>query len=183
MNKVEMHRNICLEMNEMYKRKNADYGDSVGELYDKLGDISLLTRISDKYNRLMSLLSSENKEVNYESIDDTILDMANYCVIWAMERELRLIPHLRDRGLDFDGDISPETITMSEEMSRILEMEEKFNSFTLKMNKNIDHIDNNFKNTDNNFNQIYSDLEKVYKEIKEINQKLCATEKVEEINE
>lgn len=86
-NKVEKHEQICNELHEMYIKKNADYGDSVGELYSKLGDISFLTRISDKYNRLMNLMLAGGGE-NYESIEDTIRDMANYCIIWLMEREL-----------------------------------------------------------------------------------------------
>lgn len=90
MNKIYEHKKICDELNETYEKKNADYGDSIGELYNKLGDITILTRISDKYNRLMNLLDPNNdRAVNYESVDDTILDMANYCIIWLMERRLK----------------------------------------------------------------------------------------------
>lgn len=84
--KVKEHMSICKELNDMYIKKNSDYGDSVGELYSKLGDISLLTRISDKYNRLMNIFTMENGDLNYESIDDSIRDMANYCIIWLLER-------------------------------------------------------------------------------------------------
>lgn len=88
--KFNKHAKICDEIKEVYRKKNADYGDSVGELYDRLGDITILTRISDKYNRLMSLLDPNKVgEPNYESIDDTILDMANYSIIWLMERSLK----------------------------------------------------------------------------------------------
>ena len=86
--KIQKHEEICNTVHEMYIKKNADYGDSVGELYKKLGDISFLTRISDKYNRLMNLVTSEGGQ-NYESIEDTIEDLANYCIIWLMERELK----------------------------------------------------------------------------------------------
>jgi hypothetical protein len=86
--KIQKHEEICNTIHEMYIKKNADYGDSVGELYKKLGDISFLTRISDKYNRLMNLVTSEGEQ-NYESIEDTIEDLANYCIIWLMERELK----------------------------------------------------------------------------------------------
>ncbi len=93
--KIATHDRICAEIHEMYKKKNADYGDSVGELYKKLGDVSFLTRISDKYHRLMNLMTDYDGymrpivDVNYESIDDTIMDLANYCIIWLMERELK----------------------------------------------------------------------------------------------
>lgn len=86
-NKIEKHEQLCNRIHEMYIKKNADYGDSVGELYSKLGDISFLTRISDKYNRLMNLILAGGGE-NYESIEDTIQDLANYCIIWLLEREL-----------------------------------------------------------------------------------------------
>lgn len=93
MNKIEKHEQICNEIHEMYIKKNADYGDSVGDLYEKLGDISFLTRISDKYNRLMNLMCDydgyKKKDINYESVEDTIQDLANYCIIWLMERELK----------------------------------------------------------------------------------------------
>lgn len=98
MNKIYEHKKICDELNETYKKKNADYGDSVGELYAKLGDITLLTRISDKYNRLMNLLDPKKEgEVNYESVDDTILDMANYCIIWLMERRVKNFKCIMDK--------------------------------------------------------------------------------------
>lgn len=86
--KIEKHEEICNDIHQMYIKKNADYGDSVGQLYDKLGDISMLTRISDKYNRLMNLITTKGEQ-NYESIEDTIQDMANYCIIWLMEREIK----------------------------------------------------------------------------------------------
>lgn len=89
--KLDKHEKVCKELNDVYRKKNADYGDSVGEIFNKLGDITILTRISDKYNRLMSLLDPTKNDnvINYESIDDTILDMANYSIIWLMERRLR----------------------------------------------------------------------------------------------
>lgn len=98
MNKIYEHKKICDELNETYEKKNADYGDSIGELYNKLGDITILTRISDKYNRLMNLLDPNNdRAVNYESVDDTILDMANYCIIWLMERRLKNFNCIMDK--------------------------------------------------------------------------------------
>ena len=84
----EKHEKMCNEIHEMYIKKNSDYGDSVGELYRRLGDISFLTRISDKYNRLMNLMTKDKPEQHFESIQDTIQDMANYCIIWLMEMEV-----------------------------------------------------------------------------------------------
>lgn len=87
MDKIQMHKNICNEMNDTYRRKNHDYGDSFGETFKKLGVISAVTRISDKNNRLISLctLPEEERKVKDESITDTLIDMANYCIMTVIE--------------------------------------------------------------------------------------------------
>lgn len=87
MNKIEMHKKLCEELNDTYNRKNSDYGDSFGETFQKLGIISAITRISDKYNRLVSLCtkSEEERKVKDETIEDTLLDMANYCIMSVIE--------------------------------------------------------------------------------------------------
>lgn len=87
MNRVEMHREICEKLNKIYEQKNHDYGNSFGETFDKLGIISAVTRISDKYNRLVSLATKpeEERKVKDESITDTLIDMANYCMMTIIE--------------------------------------------------------------------------------------------------
>ena len=87
MDKVQKHKDICKELNEVYEKKNYDYGDSFGETFRKLGIVSAVTRISDKYNRLCSLAtkSEEERKVKDESITDTLLDMANYCIMTVIE--------------------------------------------------------------------------------------------------
>lgn len=84
-----MHEELCKELNETYENKNHDYGDSFGETFNKLGIVSAVTRISDKYNRLVSLcmLPEEERKVKDESIVDTLLDMANYCIMTVIELE------------------------------------------------------------------------------------------------
>lgn len=87
MDRIQRHKEICQELNEVYAKKNHDYGNSFGETFDKLGVISAVTRISDKYNRLTSLcmLPEEERKVKDESITDTLLDMANYCIMTVIE--------------------------------------------------------------------------------------------------
>ena len=90
LDKVEIYNNIINDMCKTYKAKNADYGDSVGDTYNKFGDVSFLTRITDKYNRILSLSDKgECGEVKDERLDDTILDLANYCVLWLVERKYK----------------------------------------------------------------------------------------------
>ncbi len=81
---ISKHKEICNKLNDIYKRKNNDYGNSFGETYDKLGIISAVTRITDKVNRLQSLATKE-QQVQDESMQDTLLDLANYSIMTLME--------------------------------------------------------------------------------------------------
>ena len=83
--KVARHYAICQKLNQVYKAKNHDYGDSFGDTYKKLGIISAVTRLSDKMNRLMSLAVSHEAQVKDEKIEDTLLDMANYAIMTLIE--------------------------------------------------------------------------------------------------
>ena len=83
--KVARHYAICQKLNQIYKAKNHDYGDSFGDTYKKLGIISAVTRLSDKMNRLMSLAVSHDVQVKDEKIEDTLLDMANYAIMTLIE--------------------------------------------------------------------------------------------------
>lgn len=87
--KHQAHQQICNKLHAIYVNKSQDYGDSFGETYRKLGIISALTRISDKYNRLISLATKpeEERKVKDESIQDTLLDLSNYCIMTVIEME------------------------------------------------------------------------------------------------
>ena len=85
--KGELHRQICESLNKTYIRKNADYGDSYGQLRSKYPD-SILIRLFDKFSRLERLLSGHEAQVKDESIEDTLIDMANYALMEVVERRL-----------------------------------------------------------------------------------------------
>ena len=72
----------CLET---YKVKNAKYGDSFGMSIEKYGLISALTRMSDKWNRLETLILSKDDGTEDETLEDTLLDLANYCLMTIIE--------------------------------------------------------------------------------------------------
>lgn len=85
---VQRFRRIVTELADLYARKNEDYGDSFGRSVEKYGLISALTRISDKFNRLESLiLAHGNAKVSDESLDDTLKDLAAYCIMTLVARE------------------------------------------------------------------------------------------------
>ena len=85
--KLERHAEICSMLNDIYRRKNADYGDSFGDTFQKLGIISAVTRITDKVNRLQALCIHD-AQVKDESICDTLLDLANYAIMSVIEMQL-----------------------------------------------------------------------------------------------
>ena len=85
-NKVRHHADICEELNEIYARKNHDYGDSFGKGYAEYGIVMAVIRLEDKLNRLKSLIKAEAL-VKDESINDTLMDLANYAIMTVIERE------------------------------------------------------------------------------------------------
>lgn len=88
MDKTAIHEQLTKELHEIYVKKNHDYGDSFGKTFQSLGIISAVTRITDKYNRLVALATSPNSSlVKDESIIDTLKDMANYCLMTVIELE------------------------------------------------------------------------------------------------
>lgn len=84
MNKVDIHKKICDELNALYARKNADYGDSFSKSYKEYGLASVCMRLDDKLNRLKSLRKKEALVAD-ESIGDTLIDLANYAIMTLVE--------------------------------------------------------------------------------------------------
>lgn len=84
-NLIQEHKEVCDNLNEIYEQKNRAYGNSFGDTYKDLGIISAVTRISDKFNRLKTLAKDSSIHQVDESIADTLLDMANYCIMTYME--------------------------------------------------------------------------------------------------
>lgn len=88
MSKTEKFREIVTTMADLYERKNSDYGDSFGESVKEFGPVAGVVRISDKFNRLKSLLIKGNEQkVNDEAVVDTLTDMACYCIMLKIELE------------------------------------------------------------------------------------------------
>lgn len=82
--KEDVHSDICQMLHETYKAKNADYGDSFALVRRKYPN-AILIRLNDKLNRLETLMNGGKQQVD-ESIDNTLLDLANYCVMELVER-------------------------------------------------------------------------------------------------
>lgn len=67
---------------ELFKIKNADYGDSVEKSILKRGLQPNLIRLDDKINRADVLLERK-AQVKTESLYDTLVDLGNYAYMLA----------------------------------------------------------------------------------------------------
>ena len=89
MTETEKFKKITEELTALYVKKNKAYGNSFGQTYKQLGLVSAVTRINDKNNRLINLCKNKNIDDLGESIDDTLRDMACYCIMVLMELDSR----------------------------------------------------------------------------------------------
>lgn len=86
--KVEKHKALCLEINDLYARKNADYGDSFHISFEEEGMAMVRIRLGDKLNRFKALSRGNEQMVKDESIRDTLMDLANYTLMAVLEMEV-----------------------------------------------------------------------------------------------
>ena len=86
MSNIERHQKICKELNEIYERKNHDYGDSFHITFLEEGMAMARIRLSDKLGRFKNL-TREKGLVQDESIRDTLIDLANYAVMTVAEMD------------------------------------------------------------------------------------------------
>ena len=78
--RVEQMKAVQAEALELFRRKNADYGDA----FAKYGVIGVLMRIEDKLQRSMSITKNGVNLVNDEGIRDTLIDLHNYAAMAVM---------------------------------------------------------------------------------------------------
>ena len=86
MTKVEQHLQLCKILNEVYNRKNHDYGDSFHQTFLEEGFAMARIRLTDKLNRFKALTrTNEKQKVTDESMTDTLMDLANYALMTILE--------------------------------------------------------------------------------------------------
>lgn len=75
---------ILKEMQELYDKKNHDYGNSFSETIQEFGFTPAIARINDKFKRVKQMVKKEQMLVD-ESMRDNLIDIANYCVLTIIE--------------------------------------------------------------------------------------------------
>ena len=78
--RVEQMTKIQEEAKSLFKRKNADYGDS----FANYGTVGVLVRMGDKIQRLQSISNKGINLVKDESLRDTLIDLHNYAAMAIM---------------------------------------------------------------------------------------------------
>lgn len=86
---VKEFRQVAAFLCEQYERKNADYGNAFGKTFGKYGAVSALTRMSDKFGRIERIVLNGPGDVNYESLEDSLGDLASYCMMTIVELNAR----------------------------------------------------------------------------------------------
>ena len=87
-NKVNAFEDITIQLRNLYDAKNRDYGDSFGQSFRKWGLPMSCIRLGDKLNRLESFAQKKDMQVNDESVEDTLRDLANYAIMTLVELEM-----------------------------------------------------------------------------------------------
>jgi len=90
---MEYHLQFCMDMHETTKKKNSDYTGKSDDpfqnlkLCEHLGvastEAGILTRMGDKIQRIASFIQLGFLLVKDESVEDTLADLANYCILLA----------------------------------------------------------------------------------------------------
>jgi hypothetical protein len=91
---LKMHKSITDKMYSIAKAKNADYTGKGADPYSNFRAVEVagittaqgfFTRMTDKYMRLAGFIKNGTLEVKDESVEDTLLDLANYCILMVCE--------------------------------------------------------------------------------------------------
>lgn len=103
-------KQITEEMYETTKRKNSDYTGDDGDAFKNFTAVEQMTggavtteqgfytRMTDKMMRFAGYIRNGSLKVSDEKIEDTILDLAVYCILFVCYRRAK-------RGQEEGGDI------------------------------------------------------------------------------
>lgn len=87
MEKQERFKQLTTKLYETLCIKNSKYGDSHAVLRNRYKVFPvILIRLEDKLSRLNNLLLNVEEGTADESIEDTLLDLAGYCMLELSER-------------------------------------------------------------------------------------------------
>ena len=78
--RLMQYEKIQHEAKELFRKKNADYGDS----FSTFGSIGVIVRMGDKISRLNTIDKNKIINVDNETLRDTLIDLHNYSAMAIM---------------------------------------------------------------------------------------------------
>ena len=78
--RVSQMKKVQTEGLELFKKKNADYGDA----FANYGTVGVLVRMGDKIQRMQSISKRQITLIDDESLRDTLIDLHNYAAMAIM---------------------------------------------------------------------------------------------------
>lgn len=99
---IAFHDATTKLMREVTLAKNADYTGSTNDPFANFKNVEVLgicsteqgfaTRMMDKISRIASFIKNGTLQVKDESASDTLIDLANYCILFAGYLESKKTP-------------------------------------------------------------------------------------------
>ena len=77
-NPVEEFKLLQMEMAELYELKNKDYGSAIEKGMYTLGNVYIACMLFNKTERFINLINKSEEDINFESLEDTLFDIAVY---------------------------------------------------------------------------------------------------------
>lgn len=102
-NYLQLFQQALNTMHEITVRKNSDYATwddpfrnfrMVENMWICTSEEWILVRMSDKMSRISNLIKDNNPKVKDESIEDTLIDLANYSIILSI-----YLKHEREKNI------------------------------------------------------------------------------------
>jgi hypothetical protein len=90
---LAFHSETCQKLIDTVKKKNSDYTADSSDPFSNFSTVEhlgicsteqgFLVRLNDKFARIRSFVKNQNLLVKDEAVEDTLIDMANYCILFA----------------------------------------------------------------------------------------------------
>ena len=78
--RIAQMEKVQTDARDLFKKKNADYGDA----FATYGTVGVIVRLGDKISRLSSISKTGVTLVEDEKIRDTLIDLHNYAAMAIM---------------------------------------------------------------------------------------------------
>lgn len=107
---LKFHEEFTDMMKAVTVAKNSDYTGSTDDPFANFKNVEVLgicstsqgfaTRMMDKISRIASFIKKGTLEVKDESVKDTLMDLANYCILFAGYLESKKVPKVSSEKSD-----------------------------------------------------------------------------------